>query len=158
MTDELKARFESKFYVTPGCWIWTGFRNEKGYGGFSVNNRTTKAHRVSYQMYVGQITDGLHVLHRCDNRRCVNPDHLFLGTNADNTADKVRKGRQQKGSQFPQAKLSEQQILEIRMDPRKCRDIGAEYGISHSAVSEIKLLKRWRHVAAEQQNNGVNHD
>ena len=95
-----ETRFWSKVNKTDGCWLWTGYRFHAGYGGFheSQPKRTVRlAHRVAWELTNGLIPDGLHVCHTCDNRSCVRPDHLFLGTNADNVADKVAKGRQAKG-------------------------------------------------------------
>lgn len=91
----MRERFEAKFYVTPGCWIWTKGRYHDGYGQFAVSahERSVRAHRVSYELYVGPIPEDLHVLHRCDVRACVNPEHLFLGTRVDNMQDMIQKGR-----------------------------------------------------------------
>lgn len=89
-------RFWLKVKRTRGCWIWTGSVNAKGYGQMSQGRRGLRplqTHRVSWQLHYGQIPDGLLVLHSCDNPRCVRPDHLFLGTAADNTADMVAKER-----------------------------------------------------------------
>ena len=81
--------------IASGCWIWTKATNERGYGVFKVfgTRRQIKAHRATYQEFVGAIPEGMDVLHRCDNPPCCNPEHLFLGTHADNMRDCARKGR-----------------------------------------------------------------
>src|SRR5882672_10379584 len=76
-----------------GCWVWTAWKNSKGYGNFNIGERKWKAHRLSYTFFYGPIPDGLLVLHRCDNPSCVNPDHLFLGTARDNFQDAISKKR-----------------------------------------------------------------
>ena len=78
-----------------GCWEWTMSRTWKGYGQGHVNRKTGKAHRISYEAFIGPIPKGMHVLHECDNPPCCNPDHLWLGTNSDNIRDAVAKGRHQ---------------------------------------------------------------
>lgn len=86
-------RFEEKFSKTDSCWIWNAATRSTGYGVFSFNGKPETASRVSYRLYCGDIPNGLHVLHKCDNRICVNPEHLFLGTNKDNVEDRKSKGR-----------------------------------------------------------------
>jgi hypothetical protein len=87
--------FEGKIHRLPkdGCWVWTGAKTEKGYGTFYTDNNRYRAHRISYELYVGEIPDGMFVCHKCDNPWCVNPAHLWIGTNADNQQDKHNKGR-----------------------------------------------------------------
>jgi len=147
MTPKDKARFEAKFHVTPGCWTWMAFRR-KGYGRFRLGTGCENANRVSYALYVGQIPDGMLVCHRCDNPSCVNPDHLFLGTNQDNISDMDSKGRRHvsRGTKHGMAKLSDAEVLEIKKAPGKQRDIAKKFGISQAMVNNIKLNKNWKHL------------
>lgn len=136
-----KQRFEEKFLVSPGCWNWIACTNPKGYGQFTQ----LRAHRVSYELYVGPIPEGLSVLHKCDNRRCVNPDHLFVGTQDDNMKDMKRKGRKigvlHKDRRGPgRTKLSEEQYFSVCHDNRSSRKIAAELGVSHTVVVSIKRV------------------
>lgn len=90
----LLERFEEKIFYSPdGCWYWTGAINSSGYGHMTLRPTTIYAHRISYSLYKGVIKDELYVLHKCDNKLCVNPDHLFLGTHDDNMKYMVTKGR-----------------------------------------------------------------
>jgi len=144
----MRERFEQKFRVTPGCWLWTATKDEKGYGFFYSGKRQERAHRVAYQLYVGEIPEGLQVLHRCDVPSCVNPDHHFLGTNADNIADREVKGRgvRLKGESHGCSKLTEDAIKRIRADTRRQRDIAADYGVSQHTIWQVKHRKIWSHV------------
>jgi len=142
-------RFWNKVDKSGDCWEWTGFKH-KGYGRFSVGVRRLRSHRVAWELTHGPIPDGMLVLHTCDNPGCVNPDHLFLGTQADNMADMVSKGRQPfvkvLGEGVGTSKLAEDQVRSIRSDPRSQRAIARDYGVSQTAISEIKNRKRWRHI------------
>ncbi len=163
----LDERFWSKVTPEPntGCWLWTASVNASGYGQVGVGGRygsTEVAHRVAWTLAKGPVPDGVCVLHRCDNRVCVNPDHLFLGTKADNTHDMLRKGREAGGERHwtrtpggrervrnGTTKLAEPQVREIRDrlaqgDPQ--RAIARDFGVSQTAVSDIRRRKRWARV------------
>lgn len=119
-----------------------------GYGKTSYNKKSVRVHRVVYQEYVGEIPDGMLVLHSCDVRACFNPSHLLLGTNKENTADMFAKGRQhsRKGEDSGMAKLTETKVLAIRADTRTQKAIAADYGVDPSLISFVKTRKIWNHV------------
>lgn len=121
---------------TDRCWLWTASAQESGYGSFYFDGQLDRAHRVSWKLAHGSIPDGAMVLHHCDNPRCVNPSHLFLGTNTDNMRDMIRKGRHAK-------KLTPMQAIAIRADERKHKEIAREYGVSRPLVSAIKRGDAW---------------
>lgn len=139
-------RFEAKAFPEPnsGCWIWTATTDKSGYGRFRVNGISVLAHRKAYEIYTGPISAGLLVCHRCDTPACVNPDHLFLGTFLDNSNDMMRKNRGvwRRGENHKQSKLTTDQVLAIRSDPRPTRRIAAEYGVTSSFISQLKRLVR----------------
>lgn len=156
------------------CWIWTASRNPKGYGYFRNRKRTVLAHRMAWELTYGPIPDGLLCLHHCDNPSCVHPDHLFLGTAADNTLDMMRKGRHgpevfpaykimgenhwsykypesvPRGEAVGTSKLTEGQVLEIRAayaagNVSKAA-LARQYGVSHHTIRFILSRKSWRHI------------
>lgn len=129
-----------------GCLEWTGNLNKAGYGRISVGNKVQLAHRASYEATHGPIEDRLLVCHRCDNPRCVEPQHLFLGSNADNMADKVAKKRHGFGEKHCAAVLTDEQVREIRADGRPQRVLAHEYGVSQSQISFIKRYEEWTSV------------
>ncbi len=129
-----------------GCWEWTGGRLPKGYGNIWDGEKLSRAHRVSYELFRGAIPQGMQVLHSCDNPPCTNPGHLFLGTNADNLADRVAKGRSASGERHGNAKLTTAQVLAIRADQRHFRTIAKEYGIFPNYVHQIKS-RAWRRAS-----------
>ena len=147
----LVDRFMKKVEKTEACWNWTARRTPQGYGRFGVNGVNKLAHRVSYEMFKAPITDGLHVLHRCDNPSCVNPDHLWLGTNAENVADKVAKGREPShiGESNNHSKLTAQDVLAIREAASRGANqyrLAEQYEIAQAHVSSIVRRKAWSHL------------
>jgi hypothetical protein len=151
------APLEVRFwrYVSPepnsGCWLWTGWANAKGYGGIGGANckKHLKAHRVSYEMHNGPVGD-MCVLHKCDNPSCVNPQHLFLGTNATNSADMVAKrrarGKGSKGGDHPRALIDEAAVIHIRSKRMKQSEYADLYGVTQTCVSDVQRRKTWPHV------------
>lgn len=143
-----KKRFEEKFELCAnGCWEWTASLNQRsGYGQFRVLGSMTNAHRVSWEIYRGQIIGGFHVLHRCDNRKCVNPDHLFLGTHADNMDDMHNKGRGATRERHGRSKLTPSLVAEIKAMKGGLlqREIAAKFGVSQQQISHILRGVHWR--------------
>ena len=134
------------------CWLWTGAKNikTKKYGRFAHGGQKVQSHRFAYEFCYGQIPDGLQVCHKCDNGRCVRPDHLFLGTNAENMADKLVKGLQLKGEKVNTAKLSAAQVMEIRSRKgERPRDLAKEYGVKECTISNILANRIWKHLNIE---------
>lgn len=165
LSDDPATRFWSKVNRSSdpdGCWLWTGSINPDGYGMFgaapygAVSPATGRgAHRVSWEMAFGAIPEGMAICHRCDNPRCVRPDHLFFGTPADNAADRSRKGRsfrasQNQGTKNGRAKLTEQDVQEIRRLHREHRwptkDIAGHFGISDRSIHAVITKKSWKHM------------
>lgn len=153
--DRYRQRFYSRCEPDPnsGCWLWFGASRSGGYGRVVTPFRSA-AHRMSYLISKGKIPDGLLVRHKCDTPACVNPDHLLLGTDADNVRDRDERGRTsrhhgRKGEANNHSALTEQDVREIR---RCCAagatitSVGRDFGISFQAVSKIVNRQRWAHV------------
>lgn len=130
-----------------GCWNWAGGLTDSGYGRITKGGRTSLAHRISYEHFNGAIPKGLYVCHKCNNRRCVNPDHLYLGTHADNTRDMLAAGNQSRGEKNGQSILTQEHVVKIK-DMIKSgvipyRKIGLEFGVSRSAIKDIASGRTW---------------
>lgn len=157
----LAARFWARVQKGEGCWLWTGAVSTNGYGAFGRwHGDSSGAHRTAYELAFGEIPPGLFVCHRCDVKRCVRPDHLFLGTHADNMADRNAKGRQARGEKsiphtlhrgqaHPNSKLTGEQVLEIR----RLRSAGAavlelasRFSVSKSLIHNVTRGPGWRHL------------
>jgi hypothetical protein len=135
-----ETTFRSKidFAHETGCWPWVGAVDAYGYGQFQ---RCTKAHRFSWQVHRGPIPNGKCVLHRCDNRRCVNPAHLFIGSHADNNKDMAKKGR------HGRRKITNDQVREIRASSLTQKELGRKYGLDQTTISDIKLGYTFKYVS-----------
>jgi hypothetical protein len=172
MTKSAQQRFDEKYVIADsGCWLWQAAKNNRGYGviGYGGGNKIVLAHRLSWMLYRGDVPTGLWVLHKCDIRDCVNPEHLYLGTIKDNARDHMQRGRpycfQLRKNMTPQdeqkrvqnlrrgskhhragAKINEliARLIFIANGPQ--REIANKFGLCQQEISKIKTLKTWRHV------------
>jgi hypothetical protein len=163
ITEALKNRFYTKVRKSEGCWMWLGTKRAK-YGGFWIDRAAHSAHRISYLIHKGEIPDGLWVLHTCDVRMCVNPDHLYVGTPKQNTADARDRGRlttgekhwtsrekerRTRGEKHGKSKFTESQVMEIRKKSQEglpYRKLAILYGVSNCCIQSIIYGKTWTHL------------
>lgn len=131
------------------CWLWVGAHHRfDGYGQVKRRGKIIQAHRLSWELHNGPVPDGECVLHSCDTPACVNPAHLFTGTHIDNMADMAAKGRTHlpKGEGNGRAKLTTQDVIDIRASDESCRDLADRYGVRSAAISKVRTGERWGHV------------
>jgi hypothetical protein len=153
---DAEKRFFSKVNKMPsGCWEWTGCRAPYGYGDFYVNGKTIRAHRYSYQVFVGPLKKGMFICHKCDNPPCVNPDHLFQGTHTENVRDSLKKGRHRSGKHYPQEmkkvcknghKLEGDNII-FKKDGRQCKTCKQETNAAFKRNNPDYFKKRRKKLA-----------
>lgn len=162
-------RFEAGYEVgsSDQCWVWNAGRDANGYGRTSASKKNLRAHRVAFFLFYGFIADYLCVCHRCDNPPCVNPGHLFLGTDLDNSKDRDRKGRQARGAKIGEplrlttprgedrygAKLRTEDVAQIKsllQAGATNTEISKQFGVTNVTVSLIKRGKLWTHVLPDE--------
>lgn len=149
--ETLESKFWKRVQISESCWLWTGKKLAK-YGYLSVRDeRSVKAHRFSYELHYGPIPDGLLVCHHCDNPPCVRPDHLFLGTQADNNRDKMIKGRHRAAHSetHHSAKLTNTQVQEIRIlsaNGSSRKSVAEIFNVTTGTISHIVTGRNWQHV------------
>ena len=144
------------------CWPWTAAANKKGYGLIGRGRRgqgNVRSNRATWELTRGPIPDGMLVCHKCDNPSCCNPSHLFLGTPRDNHEDKVEKGNQVRGVEVGNAKLTREDVLEIRRlyatGNYYYRELAETFGVSQSQIGRIVRFQRWKHLPAGDGNTGA---
>jgi len=135
-------------YVKGKCWIWQGKTLQSGYGVAYFNNRIVRAHRLFYQELIDEIENGLYVCHKCDVRLCVNPKHLFLGTQQDNFDDMVKKGRSALGERNRATKLDSKSVAKIRANKKDltAKELADKYEVSLSTIYSISSGSTWKHL------------
>lgn len=159
------CRFASKVVKSGDCWVWTAAKFKSGYGRFAIGATRAQremeyAHRAAYRLFVGPIPKGMVVCHQCDVRGCVNPEHLFLGTQKDNVHDCIAKGRARKhtgpnpkisGEGHGNHKLTEANVREILTSADSNVALGAKFSVHYRTIWLIRARKRWAHITVEAQ-------
>lgn len=129
-----------------GCIEWNGCTDRHGYGTMIWKRQPARTHRKAWEAHKGAIPKGSYVCHHCDNRLCLNPDHLFLGTARENSADMVTKGRSSRGERSGHAKLTTENVLSIRASGEGNQVLADRYGVSNAAIWQARNRYTWRHV------------
>jgi hypothetical protein len=140
-------RFWSKVHIgnDDGCWLWEGLINTGGYGQFDAGGKSILAHRAAYALENGVIPSGKHVLHACDVRHCCRPDHLRLGSNADNAADRAKRHRAASGERHPFSRLTENEVRAIRSSKESNNLLAAQFGVKAATISSVRRRRSWKH-------------
>lgn len=153
--DLMRSRLYDKTLMSDeeSCWPWLGARNSRGYGSLRIGDAIHSAHRVSYIVHKEPIPEGMHVIHACDQPSCVNPNHLSLGTHADNMDDRQKKGRTARGSNNGKSKLTESDVRAIKImlaEGRLHTYIAERFPITRRAVGYIASGDTWAHVTLRE--------
>ncbi len=153
--SSLLSRFKSKIQKKNknGCMLWTGWKNNDGYGKFSVGKKYKLAHRVAYELFVGKIPEGLYVLHKCDVRDCCNIEHLYLGDQFDNMHDCLKRDRfaLRSGQNNGRSLLKEKDVKYIKVSLGKASgaQLAREFKVSESCIQDIKHKRSWKDIHGE---------
>ena len=149
MSKEIEERFWAKVQKGENCWLWMAGRSKNGYGNFAVSGKWYGAHCYAWILEHGPIEMGMCILHHCDNRQCVRPSHLFLGTKAKNQADMAAKGRAARGEKQWMSKLTASEVLKIRALSQRGltqQQIADEFGVSRGNISFVINRVTWVHI------------
>ena len=148
MKQSASEMFYLNVFTCPasGCWLWTGAIREDGYGQFCRKGFDRFAHRASWKIHKGEIPSGRFICHHCDVRSCVNPNHLFEGGPADNSADMARKGRSAKGEKQGAAKLTEGDVFRIRSSALPQYVLAAMFRVSRACIQDVLRRHTWQHL------------
>lgn len=155
--ETFEQRFFDRVDKTENCWFWKGLKTKRGYGVCKKLGKNITTHRISYEMHKGSIPDGMCVLHKCDNRCCVNPDHLVLGTHQDNLDDMFCKNRHIKGEKSCKSKLTEAQVIEIRnlsKDNTK-NQLANMFNVSPHTIYSVVSRRSWKHLDTNDERKGM---
>ena len=144
--EPLKPRILRSIEQSGDCWIWKASKFKDGYGAITVGRKGYRAHRVSYEAFKGPIPDGLQVCHRCDVRACVNPSHLFVGTQADNVHDAQRKKRHPYGEKVGNSKLTESDVKTIRESNLSHAALGRRFSVTAVCIQKARVRQTWKHI------------
>lgn len=147
---KLEAKSEE---LSNGCIEWRGGFFADGYGQVHWNHKKHRVHRLSYELFVGAIPEGHVVRHQCDNPKCMNPEHLIVGTVAENNNDCRQRGRNARGEGHPQSKLTNQQVLEIFNSTDSNIQLAKKYGVTEMTTGRIKCGKLWVHITQRWGEN-----
>lgn len=142
-TKSLEERLIAGFKKSGECWVWNKSVASSGYGQIRLNYKNLRANRASYMVFKGEIPVGMVVRHTCDNKLCINPDHLILGSCKDNSQDMVERDRQAKGVRNGRCKLSEKEVQEIKDSTISYSQLAKKFGISKGHVHRIKTGVAW---------------
>lgn len=143
---EREALFWTKVNKTETCWLWTAGKTSDGYGSFKIGKRSVRSHRFSFELVNGPIPKGMLICHRCDVPSCIRPEHLFIGSNAENHQDRNKKGRQARGSKSGRAILTEADVLLIRGSTETQKVLAVRYGVDPSTIGYARRGKNWSHL------------